>query len=70
MREKYDRQVAEARDIVIYVACELGIMSKSELSKILPISITGIIKSYDRVLNDKTEKQRAGEIINSLISQV
>lgn len=69
LREKYDRRVAEARDIFIYIVNELGIMSKSELSKMLPISLAGIIKSYTRTVDDEVLKRRADKIKNSLISQ-
>ncbi len=68
MREKYDRQVAEARDILIYIVSEFGIMSKSELSNMLPLSVTGIIKSYNRIFEDIVVKQRGEEIKNSLIN--
>jgi len=43
MRDKYYRQAAKARAMLIYLVSEFAIMSKLELSKMLPISVTGLL---------------------------
>jgi REP element-mobilizing transposase RayT len=63
LREKYSRQVAQARDMVIYTAIQLGIMSKTELSTRLPVSLVSIIKSYNKVAGEEKLKQRVEQML-------
>jgi|GEM_PF-5368858 len=56
IHEKYNRQVAAARDMAIYIVIQLGIMTKTELSKRLPVSLVTIIKSYNKVAGDELLK--------------
>ena len=53
LREKYSRQVAEARDLVIYISIRLGIMTKTELSKRLPVSLVSVTKSYNKAAGEE-----------------
>jgi len=62
LRDKYDRQVVQVRDIVIYLAIQFGVMTKTELSRILPLSLVGIIKSYNKVHQEEKLHQKAEEL--------
>lgn len=59
LREKYNRQISAARDILIYLAVEAGGITKTELTKILSLSIAGIIKSFNKVLENHQMRQWA-----------
>ncbi|HEY3426681.1 MAG TPA: transposase [Negativicutes bacterium] len=63
LREKYNRQVAQARDMVIYTAIRLGIMSKTELSTRLPVSLVSVIKSYNKVAGEEKLKQQVERML-------
>jgi len=63
IHEKYNRQVAAARDMVIYTVIRLGIMTKTELSKRLPVSLVTIIKSYNKVAGDESLKRHVEQIL-------
>jgi len=63
IHEKYNRQVAAARDMAIYIVIRLGIMTKTELIKRLPVSLVTIIKSYNKVAGDELLKRRVEQIL-------
>ncbi|KYZ76132.1 hypothetical protein AXX12_06730 [Anaerosporomusa subterranea] len=63
MHERHDRRVVEARNILIYVAVRMGVMTKTELTKVLPLSMSGIIGGYNKVV-DRDELKRLAEKIS------
>ena len=63
IHEKYNRQVAAARDMAIYIVIRLGIMTKTELSKRLSVSLVTIIKSYNKVAGDELLKHQVEQIL-------
>ena len=62
LRERYNRQVAEARDTLIYAASRAG-MTKTQLSKVLPLSVAGVIKGFNRVVINEKLKDCAEQML-------
>lgn len=66
MHERHDRRVVAARNILIYVAVRMAVMTKTELTKVLPLSMSGIIRGYNKVVDNDDLKRLAEKISNDL----
>ena len=49
--------------MLIYVAVRMGVMTKTELTKVLPLSMSGIISGYNKVV-DRDEMKRLADTIS------
>lgn len=63
LHERHDRGVVQARNILIYVTVRMGVMTKTELTNVLPLSMSGIISGYNKV-DDRDGLRRLAEQIS------
>ncbi|QDR83421.1 hypothetical protein [Sporomusa termitida] len=69
MHERHDRRVVAAINILIYVAVRMGVMTKTELTKMLSLSMSEIIRGYNKVV-DRDELKRLAEKISNNLCEV
>ena len=64
---RHQRRVVGARNILIYAAVRMGVMAKTELTKLLPLSMSGIIGGYNKVIVRDELKRLAEKISKQFV---